>query len=209
MKNLTKTIITVGMILGLQSAYAAQLTIPNTFTANSPAVAADVNTNFTAAKAAVDDNDARIIALDARIAALEAVTDTNNTVLTLVKAAGNWAFILSAAYQGVGVGTEVDTGTMTLLPDGTFTLTTGPGGSSLDVVPGGVGTSNNATTLFTGSGTLAVVSGNKISVDLQFNGGTHLLMTGHVSQNGQVIVLQGTPTPATMENETIVMVKIN
>jgi len=208
MKNLIKSMMAASMILGLQSAYAAPLTVPNIFAANSPAVAADVNTNFTAAKAAVDDNDARITALDARIAALEAVTNTNNT-MTLANTAGNWAFILSAAYQGTGVGTEVDTGTMTLLPSGTFTLTTGPGGSSLDVVPGAAGTSNSATTQFTGSGTVSVVSGNKISVDLQFNGGTRLLMTGYVSQNGQVIVLQGTPTPATMENETIVMVKIN
>ncbi|HEY9051349.1 MAG TPA: hypothetical protein VIQ03_07385 [Gammaproteobacteria bacterium] len=39
---------------------ADSLTIPNTFTAGSPAVAAEVNANFDAVKSSVDDNDARI-----------------------------------------------------------------------------------------------------------------------------------------------------
>ncbi|MBN4073295.1 hypothetical protein JYT23_00500 [Mariprofundus ferrooxydans] len=44
------------------TAWAGALTIPNTFTAGTPAVAADVNANFTAAKTAVDDNNTRITA---------------------------------------------------------------------------------------------------------------------------------------------------
>jgi len=39
---------------------AADLTIPNTFTAGTPAVAADVNANFSAVESAVDDNNANI-----------------------------------------------------------------------------------------------------------------------------------------------------
>ncbi|RLL50791.1 hypothetical protein D8Y20_10930 [Mariprofundus sp. EBB-1] len=44
------------------TASAGVLTIPNTFTAGSPAVAADVNANFAAGKTAVDDNNTRITA---------------------------------------------------------------------------------------------------------------------------------------------------
>ncbi len=42
------------------SVLAGDLTIPNSFTAGTPAVAAEVNSNFTAVESAVDDNDARI-----------------------------------------------------------------------------------------------------------------------------------------------------
>jgi hypothetical protein len=42
------------------STQADTLTIPNTFGSGTPAVAAEVNANFAAAKSAADDNDARI-----------------------------------------------------------------------------------------------------------------------------------------------------
>jgi len=58
MKKIT---LTAGLILSLSTtAFAADVTIPNTFTAGSPAVAADVNANFSAVKTAVDDNNARV-----------------------------------------------------------------------------------------------------------------------------------------------------
>lgn len=44
------------------SLIAGELTVPNSFSANTTAVAADVNANFNAVKAAVDDNDTRITA---------------------------------------------------------------------------------------------------------------------------------------------------
>ncbi len=57
----TQYIITAAAALLISStAWAGALTIPNTFTAGTPAVAADVNVNFTAAKTAVDDNNTRI-----------------------------------------------------------------------------------------------------------------------------------------------------
>ncbi|MCF6317877.1 MAG: hypothetical protein L3J83_01140 [Proteobacteria bacterium] len=66
-------------------ANAANLTIPNTFVANTPAVASEVNGNFGAVEAAVDDNDARIVSLEATIASLQARLSAveNNTVLEL------------------------------------------------------------------------------------------------------------------------------
>ena len=51
------------LILGFAFIYnvqAADLTIPNTFTAGTPAVAAEVNSNFTAVESAVDDNNTNI-----------------------------------------------------------------------------------------------------------------------------------------------------
>lgn len=73
------------MMFGSSMVYASPVTIPNTFTSGTPAVAADVNANFDAVAAGVNDNDSRITtnngsistnasdiaALDARIAALE------------------------------------------------------------------------------------------------------------------------------------------
>jgi hypothetical protein len=50
---------------------AGDVAIPNTFQSGTPAVAAEVNANFTAVETAVDDNDGRIAALEALVAALQ------------------------------------------------------------------------------------------------------------------------------------------
>jgi hypothetical protein len=47
-------------LLGFAIVYASSVTIPNTFVAGTPAVAAEVNANFAAVKAAVDDNFAKL-----------------------------------------------------------------------------------------------------------------------------------------------------
>ena len=52
-------------VLGLGIALASDVTIPNTFVANTPALAAEVNANFAAVEAAIDDNDARLDTLEA------------------------------------------------------------------------------------------------------------------------------------------------
>ncbi len=59
------------MVLTINMAHAGSVTVPNNFTAGTQAVAAEVNDNFSAVKTAVDDNDSRIAALEARIVALE------------------------------------------------------------------------------------------------------------------------------------------
>ncbi len=45
------------------SSYAAEVDIPNSFSAGTPAVAADVNANFTAVETAVDGNAVDIVGL--------------------------------------------------------------------------------------------------------------------------------------------------
>lgn len=67
-----------------QSLHAGSVSIPNSFTAGEPAVAAEVNANFDAVKTAVDDNDSRIAALEATIATLqETVTAQAATITSL------------------------------------------------------------------------------------------------------------------------------
>ena len=64
MKN--RTVFTLGMcvmpvaMLGIGVALASSVATPNTFIAGTPAVAAQVNDNFTAHAAAINDNDTRI-----------------------------------------------------------------------------------------------------------------------------------------------------
>jgi hypothetical protein len=66
MKRFTKFKLNRNQLVGLliigssvAVAYAGTVTLPNTFTAGTPAVADQVNANFTAVKNAVDDNNAR------------------------------------------------------------------------------------------------------------------------------------------------------
>ncbi len=71
------------LILGANAALAGNVTIPNTFTAHSPAVATQVNANFGAVATAVNGSATDITALQAAIASLQAtVTTLNNTVIS-------------------------------------------------------------------------------------------------------------------------------
>jgi len=63
-------------VLAGDVARAGSVTGLTTFTAGTPAKAAEVNANFTAVKTAVDNNDSRIAALEASVAALQASVTT-------------------------------------------------------------------------------------------------------------------------------------
>ena len=54
--------ISLGGVLNL--AVASSASVPNTFTSGTPAVAAEVNSNFTALQNAVNDNDSRLTAVE-------------------------------------------------------------------------------------------------------------------------------------------------
>lgn len=82
----------IASLLGSAAIQAGPLDIPHTFAPNTPAVAAEVNQNFSAVEVAVDDNDSRIAALEAMYAAQQATitalqyqldTIQNNSVLEL------------------------------------------------------------------------------------------------------------------------------
>lgn len=230
-----KGIVTAGLILGLQSAYAATLTIPNSFTANSPTVAADVNANFTAAATAVND-------IEARLAALEAVTSTNMAVNPLQKAAGTWAFVNDVTWGGqfvpnlVDIGREVIYGTMVVNSTGSFTMND-VGGHGIDfglnnnlvlqpvILPKADGTTNLVNTAKVvdqkaivvnstvpagaGTGTISVGPGNVLTIQGASPGAP--VMTGYISQNGQVMMIQGTPTSGSTtaaESRILTFIKI-
>lgn len=67
------TLISVFLIILQPAVQAGELDIPNSFTTGTPAVAADVNSNFTAVETAVDGNAADIAAMLATITAMEAI----------------------------------------------------------------------------------------------------------------------------------------
>ena len=221
MKKLIKMMMTIVLTLVVQSVYAAPLTIPNTFTANSPAIAADVNANFSATAAAVND-------IEARLAALEAVTDTNNSVNTLQKAAGNWA-IISNTFDSVKPGRnfveirrEVSYGTMTINANGSFSLSfTGgndltvglkniefpfvdPYGNTIMLYDQDVQYVDIASTLSTVTGTFTA-TGNSIIANIP---AANMNLNGFISQNGQVMVMKG-DNGGPNGNSLLIMVKIN
>ena len=68
--------ITVTMGMSGNLVYASDLTVPHTFSAGTPAVAAEVNENFTAVETAVDDNHTQISDILNTISALQNRIDT-------------------------------------------------------------------------------------------------------------------------------------
>ena len=60
-------LVLVAAMLGFSELQAGSLTIPNSFSANTPAVAADVNENFSAVKTEVDDNAAAITTVETAV----------------------------------------------------------------------------------------------------------------------------------------------
>lgn len=69
---------TLGIMCMSSQLEASELTIPNSFSAGTRAVAADVNANFTAVSGAVNDNDTRLAALEASIVILQASLVASN-----------------------------------------------------------------------------------------------------------------------------------
>jgi hypothetical protein len=69
-----KVLLACSSFLFVLSASAGDLTTPNTFTAGTAAVAAEVNENFAAVEVAVDDNDARISGLQGDVSTADATT---------------------------------------------------------------------------------------------------------------------------------------
>ena len=124
-----------------QSLHAGSVSIPNSFTAGEPAVAAEVNANFDAVKTAVDDNDSRIAALEATIATLRETVTTqaatitslqNNSVLALD---GRLLFVTDSngypTAQFTGVNVQVINGVNQYTANGVGNLIVGYNRTSL------------------------------------------------------------------------------
>ncbi len=68
-------------LFGSNGAHAGELTVPNDFVAGTPAVAAEVNANFTAAEQAVNDNANRVVQLENAMTSLTARVDALETAM--------------------------------------------------------------------------------------------------------------------------------
>lgn len=66
-------------------AHAGELVVPHSFSANTPAVAAQVNANFSAVQTAVNDNDARIATLEAALTAMQGIIDAQATAIAALQ----------------------------------------------------------------------------------------------------------------------------
>ena len=64
-------VVTPLALLGLSVALASNVSVPHDFQAGTPAIAAEVNQNFGAVAAAINDNDARISLNDSRLTSIE------------------------------------------------------------------------------------------------------------------------------------------
>ncbi len=93
------------LLIGSNS-LADDLTIPNTFTAGTPARAADVNDNFSAVEASVDDNAQNVTDAAATLAAVSVNVDSNTTNIGNVSQAVN-SLMPGPAYQFAGFTTSV------------------------------------------------------------------------------------------------------
>lgn len=71
----------------LGNAFADDLTIPNTFTAGTPAVAADVNANFSAVESSVDDNALNVTTAAQALSTVTANADANTANIATLSAA--------------------------------------------------------------------------------------------------------------------------
>lgn len=103
-KNITKLSILMAMSLWGNNLMAGSVTVPNTFSANTPAVAADVNENFTTLADGVNTNDTNIGINVANITALQGISipssyrveDKNgNDIGALITFGGSWLSTLT------------------------------------------------------------------------------------------------------------------
>jgi len=80
-KSTTLTVLLAAIVAssGLQ---ASRVSIPNTFTSGTKAVAQDVNSNFTAVKSSVDDNDSRITSNTSSITSNTSSITSNTSSIT-------------------------------------------------------------------------------------------------------------------------------
>ncbi len=112
MKNLIQVTLSVmASFMVSTQVVAGNLTIPNSFTSGTPAVAAEVNANFSAVESEVDDNDDRIstnisdiTSNDSRITALESTVGNLGITRTISIPASAMSFDASDPITVVGRG---------------------------------------------------------------------------------------------------------
>ncbi|MDP2274738.1 MAG: tail fiber domain-containing protein [Archangium sp.] len=111
-KRKMKVALSTALLAGA-TALAGNVTLPNTFTPNTPARAAEVNANFTAVKTAVDDNHGRLQTVEGQLPPLQtSVAGLNTSVTTLNnttwRRTGNLATNPATDYLGTADNTPLD-----------------------------------------------------------------------------------------------------
>lgn len=103
------------------TAHASELDVPNSFTSGTPAIAAEVNENFTAAEEAINDNDSRLTTVETTL------TDVLSRLETL-----------ESKGPALTVDTYFATDLVFLLANGNLTIPAGVDGNQSE--PGNAGT---------------------------------------------------------------------
>jgi len=172
---------------------SAQVTVPNTFAAGSPARASEVNANFQALATAINNLGARVSKLEGNIVAADLAGAYTLTRLQTELGGGNSAYV--AVYTA--------TDNLVLAADGTGTLTSGTPeqGHQLNVVTrvltpfigsGGGGVLNFTWTY--ANGKLAAVLGNTTSTFSTVAGGRLLVGASANPADGTNVILLLTRT---------------
>ncbi len=166
--------LTVLAVLATSSgaALAGSVTIPNDFSSGTPAVAAEVNENFSAVKTAVDDNDGRITTNAEDIAANEtaiatkadvsAVTANTTTIATKADTSAVSANATSIAVNTTGIATnattiagKADASAVTANVAGIATNATSISTNASDIATNATGIATNVTAIATNATAIA------------------------------------------------------
>ncbi|MEW6433250.1 MAG: tail fiber domain-containing protein [Myxococcota bacterium] len=109
-KRKVKTALSTALLVGA-TALASSVTIPYSFTPGSPARAADVNANFSAVKASVDDNHTRLQTAEGQVGTLQGnVTTLQGNITALQSDVGTLQSTVSTLQSTVGtLNTSVTT----------------------------------------------------------------------------------------------------
>lgn len=126
MKHKLKVSLSTALLVGA-TAVAGTVTLPNTFAPNTPARAAEVNSNFSSVKSAVDDNHGRLQTVEAQLGPLQTSvmglnTSVNGLNATTWKRTGNLGTSPANDYLGTGDNTPFElrvnaARVMRLIPD--------------------------------------------------------------------------------------------
>ena len=139
------------------AALASDVTIPNTFTAGTAAVAAEVNANFTAVKTAVDDNNTNIGTNATDIATNAAAISTNTTNIGAnTTAIGTNTTNIGANTTAIGTNTTNIGANTTAIG----TNTTNIGTNTTDIANNATDIATNATNIATNAADIATLQQN-------------------------------------------------
>lgn len=189
------------------AAFGSSFTITNTFTAGTTAVASEVNANFSGAKTAIDDNDARLDAI------LASDTCTSGPCsLTAATTIGGVEIVLDT---DIGVTVQAYNSNLADLADGSLTGSKigAPGGLGIDAAVITTGTMSSTarlpSTVIEESELNTTTKINDLTVDADFitNTGTYnLTVTGSAifsgTLQGGVLVSNVSDTTATILSTT-------